>query len=179
MKLKHPLNTYSEKPTPCNLTREEIEQYAEGIAQGLGYKPGNSLVDCLEKIGGQVEYQEINDWINSPDNGSIYIHGRWDFDIVLPQYTSPRRDRFTIAHELGHYFLHSNQGEHRLIAKRQGTGRAEQEANCFAAAFLMPKKEFLEAFQKLNGDLITLSVQFGVSLQAATLRQEILSSERK
>ena len=82
-------------------------------------------------------------------SGAIYVHGRGDFDIVLPQFTSPLRDRFTIGHELGHYFLHSRQGERPLVAYRQGSGRLEWEANWFAAGLLMPKDEFLRAAKPL------------------------------
>lgn len=61
--------------------------------------------------------------------------------------TSPRRQRFTIAHELGHLELHSNRiiVDHSVfVAKRDetssmGTDIQEVQANRFAAAILMPK----------------------------------------
>ncbi len=56
----------------------------------------------------------------------------------------PRR-RFTIAHEIGHYCLHSNQ-HRRFIDTRKNMSRTgsywdtyEYEANAFAAELLMPE----------------------------------------
>ena len=56
------------------------------------------------------------------------------------------RQRFTIAHELGHYFLHPKVNtfiEFRDNKKNIERGIKEIEANKFAAAILMPRK-FLE-----------------------------------
>jgi Zn-dependent peptidase ImmA (M78 family) len=62
----------------------------------------------------------------------------------------PNRQRFTIAHELGHYFCHSSDSfEHvdgdfrvawRNTASSAGVDWKEIEANRFAAALLMPEK---------------------------------------
>ena len=58
--------------------------------------------------------------------------------------TDRRRARFTLAHEIGHMAL-GHDGSHRrgatsAIAKELGrkVGRAEREAERFAAAFLVP-----------------------------------------
>jgi hypothetical protein len=52
------------------------------------------------------------------------------------------RSRFTAAHELGHFLLHTGVGKPRLAivtAEIQSSRRiSEAQANCFAAAFLMP-----------------------------------------
>lgn len=67
----------------------------------------------------------------------------------------PARQRFTIAHELGHYLLHTPSTDDihvdsgfevrfRDELSSQGTDKSEQEANFFAAELLMPQK-FLEA----------------------------------
>jgi Zn-dependent peptidase ImmA (M78 family) len=62
------------------------------------------------------------------------------------------RQRFTIAHELGHFLLHTNDKVHvdrgfevrlRNEESSQGTNVDEKEANLFAAELLMPK-EFIE-----------------------------------
>jgi Zn-dependent peptidase ImmA (M78 family) len=61
---------------------------------------------------------------------------------------SPRRQRFTIAHELGHLDLHegrqltvdhSMRVDWRDETSSLGTDKQEVEANAFAAALLMPK----------------------------------------
>ncbi|HTQ40238.1 MAG TPA: ImmA/IrrE family metallo-endopeptidase [Pirellulales bacterium] len=62
------------------------------------------------------------------------------------------RQRFTIAHELGHHFLHSESlyFDDRVLRFRdaessEGINTDEMEANLFAAELLMPK-EFLEDY---------------------------------
>jgi Zn-dependent peptidase ImmA (M78 family) len=49
-----------------------------------------------------------------------------------------------------------------MVAYRKMKGRAESEANVFAACFLMPENEFKEQFQVLNGSRAALSGHFGV-----------------
>lgn len=63
---------------------------------------------------------------------------------------SPRRQRFTIAHELGHFFLHPyNEAfvDYRKSVNKPRTPK-EREADVFAAALLMPRKEIAEDFTK-------------------------------
>ena len=50
-------------------------------------------------------YLDIEEW-NQDEDGSIYVHDDNALDIILPNFVWPTRNRFTIAHELGHYFLH-------------------------------------------------------------------------
>lgn len=64
------------------------------------------------------------------------------------------RKRFTVAHELGHYFLHKDKLEDGIvdgidILYRDGTlDEIEKEANEFAANILMPEDEFRELWLK-------------------------------
>lgn len=155
---------------PCFLTKREVEELAEQVGKLAGFEIGDDLTYIVERLGGRISYQNIDDWVD--EDGSIFVHEEGDFDITLPHYTSPLRDRFTIAHELGHYFLHSNQGEIPIIAYRKGTGRLEWEANWFAASLLMPRRDFEMA---LRGDsLAAVASQFGVSIDAARVRKESL-----
>jgi Zn-dependent peptidase ImmA (M78 family)/transcriptional regulator with XRE-family HTH domain len=74
------------------------------------------------------------------------------------------RQRYTLAHELGHLVLHSHR---RFVVD------PEAEANRFAAAFLVPRDRAIEA---MGGTAITLrSLQYmkahwGVSIQALIMR---------
>lgn len=93
------------------------------------------------------------------------------------------RERFTIAHELGHFFLHSNKPifidknpkvMFRNNASSSGEQLQEKEANHFAAALLMPKKLIKVEIDKIPYDIMNpikyLSEQFKVSEQAMTFR---------
>jgi len=97
------------------------------------------------------------------------------------------RQRFTMAHELGHFMLHNHQGVHvderdfflkfRAATSDTTGDQDEIEANTFAAELLMPKK-FLEidvaylAEISLHDEkeLRRLAKRYGVSLQALLIR---------
>lgn len=90
------------------------------------------------------------------------------------------RRRFTIAHELGHFFLH-NGGERMFVDMRDhraslGTDRREIDANRFAASLLIPEtllREELEGVAVGVGDMgriAALASMFQVSNQAMQLR---------
>ena len=103
-----------------------------------------SLEQTVQRIGGEIKYLEdgfIEDDNLSLESGSLLVHDITDFTIILPSFTSRLRDRFTIGHELGHYFLHSSQGQRPILASRYGSGRLEWEANWFSAGFLMPEEK--------------------------------------
>ncbi|WP_270505597.1 ImmA/IrrE family metallo-endopeptidase [Paraclostridium sordellii] len=77
------------------------------------------------------------------------------------------RDLFTIAHELGHLLLHSNQkvelarGDSPMMIYES----TEWQANTFAAALLMPADKITSEDTKF-----TVARKFGVSITAAELR---------
>lgn len=106
---------------------------------------------------------------------------------------SKLRQRFTIAHELGHYFLHreddkiyvDNENYYQTIMFRttkqlnlsNADYQREREANSFAAALLMPQTLLLKELKKYNGfdlsdnSMITeLAKKFDVSIQAMSFR---------
>ena len=155
---------------PVNWTKARVEEYAIEVADLLSLKPGEDVTKMVESLGGRIHYRDLDELVG--DNGSVFVHGRFDFDILLPHFTSKTRDRFTIGHELGHYFLHSNQGKMPIVAFRSGSTRIEWEANWFAASLLMPKPRFEKAIQSKS--LLEVAFQFGVSLEAAQVRKDAL-----
>jgi len=159
---------------PSNAYKAKVEEYAEQVATAFDFGVGEHPSAIVEKLGGRIHYEAMDELLD--EAGSIFVHGEADFDILLPEYTSPKRDRFTIAHELGHYFLHSTQGETPIIAYRQGSTRIEWEANWFAAALLMPASEFRSACVELDGSLPLIADRFGVSEDAATVRKGALDA---
>lgn len=65
--------------------------------------------------------------------------------------------RFIIAHELGHYHLHYKPNEHFLLHRenRRGKNCEENDADFFAATLLMPKKKFVEIYEKMKENGVT------------------------
>lgn len=104
--------------------------------------------------------------------------------IVVNSFDSAARQRFTIAHELGHYILHK--GENELYAHRDvGANNAtEREANIFASNFLMPENLVKSFLNNLREDywgfisdtqkILSVAENFAVSNLAAKVRLEQL-----
>jgi Zn-dependent peptidase ImmA (M78 family) len=107
-------------------------------------------------------------------------------NIFANRAESPKRRRFTIAHEIGHYVLshefdstgiHVDRGIH-AIPRRSKLSKAEPkevEANQFAAALLMPAQLVQDAVDELGLPLFEYQVtdladRFEVSEQAMTIR---------
>lgn len=103
--------------------------------------------------------------------------------IVVNSSHHPNRQRFTLAHELGHHILHrdylaNNVHVDKVILRRNhkssaGTDTKEIEANAFAAELLMPKAildKFI--FVDINDDmeLLNASRKFKVSTSAMAIR---------
>lgn len=156
----------------ATLSYADIGTYAELIARAhRDQDDPDAPIDLsafVASLGGRIVYQDIAE--------SLRVFGPKDFVIYLPPMTSSRRDRFTIAHELGHYFLHYRvpklQGKKDF--NRRGVSRKETEANVFAASLLMPQDEFRAACRELDNDEWLLADRFCVSPAAATVRMQVL-----
>ncbi len=103
--------------------------------------------------------------------------------IALSEALNPGlRKQFSIAHELGNYFLHTRPGGRlQCRADALDTGRTEREANAFAAELLMPRRRWLEAARTPTPDLKlvrALADHHQVSLTTAAVRFVRLSSAR-
>lgn len=102
----------------------------------------------------------------SEDFGTDRVDGmsQWvdDLPVMLINTAAPvDRLRLTIAHELGHLCLHST----------EVTNTLEEEANAFAAEFLMPTEAIRPQLRSLRiGQLPDLKREWGVSMAALTER---------
>jgi len=112
---------------------------------------------------------------------------RREGDIVIGVNThqAPVRQRFTIAHELGHLLLHDTDELHvdrgfvvrlRSDISSLGLDEDEMEANRFAAELLMPTSMLREDLEGREIDLTddetlrALARRYGVSAQALAIR---------
>lgn len=117
-----------------------------------------------------------------PDNQSGYIKKEVNgsFTVGLNREDGELRQRFTLAHELGHYYLHSDLlepgGAHfdRLYSGHNDSGllteRDEAQANQFAAELLMPKSQVRRTWNNDRPELWQMAKQFGVSKAAMAWR---------
>ena len=80
------------------------------------------------------------------------------------------RRRFTVAHELGHWFLHKSEDGGSVDFRDGNSTPKEVEANAFASELLMPKLEVKKFINDMNGKSFYLSEfagKFKVSKQAS------------
>jgi Zn-dependent peptidase ImmA (M78 family) len=165
-----------ERPKACNAGRAAIERLASDFAEAVKLEPGDQLDSLVKSLGGEIVYLGYDD-ASKHDKESIKIEADGSFVIYLPPYTNEERDRFTIAHELGHLFLHfpiRNDTALSMAANRLGSTIEEWEANWFAAELLMPEKDFRSIFDAHSGCITNIAEYFRVSAKAAEIRAENL-----
>ena len=96
---------------------------------------------------------------------------------VLNRHDSPRRQRFTLAHEIGHLLLHEPDGgaifARANIPENDAERLLERDCDVFATELLMPRDAFSVALRGTGPTLIEiqdLGDRFGVSMESAALR---------
>lgn len=160
-----------------NFSKQSVERIAAVAAERSNYVQTNDIYDAVDALGGSVRIRDF--WKGAEHTGSLIVNGVADFTVFIPSHTSQERDRFTIAHELGHYFLHylfldKASRPSQLRADRYGSGRVEWEANWFAGAFLMPADRFKSVYETEGGELFAVADEFAVSDSAVRVRAKSL-----
>ena len=163
-----------QSPEPTWASRDAIQKFAEFMANSLNFGHGDDIDKLVKRLGGKVTYPkkdlEVDGWRMK---NSLFVESLSDFHIFIESRAFDQRNRFTIAHELGHLFLHSDNGSKKIEAKRGGSSRVEREANWFAAEFLMPQEQVKKL--KLSGKTAyQMADIFGVSPTAMLVRIESL-----
>ncbi|MGB6298876.1 MAG: ImmA/IrrE family metallo-endopeptidase [Rivularia sp. (in: cyanobacteria)] len=156
------LNQYNIEAPPI-----DVEELAAALGITIQYKPAD------DKLSGFL--------IRDLKNHSAVI----GVNSSHPQ----NRQRFTIAHEIGHFLLHESgklymdrinnifRVQHRNQDSSKGTNVEEKEANLFAAELLMPEKFLAKDLDNCNTlnlldeeQLSKLADSYRVSTQALTFR---------
>lgn len=153
-----------------------IEKIALGLLRDLDMK--TPPVD-VKSIASHLQLKVLEEKLDSEISGALVLEqGKGVIGVDKSQ--SPQRQRFTIAHEIGHYKLHYKPDkmfidEHVYLRSNQ-SNLEEIEANAFAASLLMPKF-MIDNFIKENeytfiGDdqINKLAKKFNVSSIAMTYR---------
>jgi Zn-dependent peptidase ImmA (M78 family) len=134
---------------------------------------------CL--AGARIHYEPFDGQVS----GMVYRQADGIAVIGVNSAHAITRQRFSIAHELGHLILHEDETFHvdesSPVRFRDGqsslaTKNTEIEANQFAAELLMPVDLLMKEIQSLPDNLepeeaiLELAHRFEVSEQAMTLR---------
>lgn len=171
--------TVAEPPVVPFLSRAEIERRADEVLRthGLQSIPLDPVV-LANRLGISVNNAKFSD-----DSLVGMIAKQGDAVTLLVNATDPPyRKRFTIAHELGHHFLHLLEdgefidGEANLFrsipedqAEPTPDRRREIQANLFATALLMPEQAVRAEWPKL-GSIGAMARRFNVSESAMGFR---------
>ena len=143
-------------------------------------KPEVNVTGIAQNMGISIIYHDLND----KESGMLVVNDEDKAVIVVNENHSAVRQRFTIAHELGHYLLHYAKGQqifHRSIKSSEGTEPQEIDANAFAAALLMPENEVRKLILEIDDDMFDDAVdelilekarELNVSTTALTYRIE-------
>lgn len=135
------LPTVSIPQFPSPATVEEIEQAAEACRRhwGLGLGPIDNMARVAERAGALVT--SFNSVSAEIDALSVVLQR----PIIVRNEAkeSACRQRFDIAHELGHFVMHSG--------LQTGDRTTESQANRFASAFLLPRSMMASHWPKPKG----------------------------
>lgn len=138
-----------------------------------------NIDEAVKKMGGVVEE---NPMMDSFSDGKIRKNGQDGFVIQVSPYQTVERRNFTVAHELGHLFLHMGyktnlevwNNQNGVAYYRNGNSELEYQSNEFAAAFLMPEEQYKRVmYENSEGNIVNTSAiaqYFHVSVDAAANR---------
>lgn len=163
--------------------RAAIRRVAAGIREHLGLDSRSiPIVHVLEKVLPELypEYSfQVYDKLEmeerfGPGNYGITLHCEDAIilrdDVYARALNGAPRDRFTAAHELGHYLLHKEEGlamPKRSNEKIPYYRDSEWQANTFAGEFLVDTKNLI-ALDLMHVE--DIRVAFGVSLKTAAIQ---------
>lgn len=133
-------------PDPSEITKDNMYQIVPDL-NAIAYDLNISII-----------YHDF-----SNDISGVFIRDKNNNYIGINEHDTPARQRFTIAHEIGHHMLHSTDTLHYdnipldvppvvLYRSNNNSNYNEVEANAFAAELLMPD------------DVIEKVIQLGVEV---------------
>lgn len=157
-----------------------INKMADAVRNLYDIKGPIANIDNVVRIMGGNVIEDPS--IDGFSDGRIKKTGEESFEIMVSPFQSEERRNFTIAHELGHLFLHMGYKNNRerwnaqnnIAYYRNGNTELEYQSNEFAAAFLMPEEDYkLVMDQYTEGNMVDTSAvarYFHVSIDAAANR---------
>lgn len=138
----------------------DVERIASLVRQSWGLPSGpiTNLIDAIEGAGGLVV---MCDFGSSKIDALSQLHADLPALLFVNKVKSTDRQRWSLAHEIGHLVLHA-----------VPTPDLEEEADRFAAEFLLPEQEIrLELRRPVTlSSLAELKPRWRVSMQALAKR---------
>ena len=125
-------------------------------------------------LGINVQYSPLENDLSgilrlNPDSA------KWE--MVINSSYHPNRQRYTVAHELGHFCLHRyavKEFKDRIFFRATASNQMEWEANEFAGTILMPEDHFTRLVREGIASVDELVGKFAVSSLALRIRAKQL-----
>ena len=149
--------------------KKSFEEAKKVLEENWIFSPPVPIVDIANNYGLMVEEEDLTAALAS---GKLYFNEQ---RIIVNKNDSKGRKRFTIAHELGHFLMHSDSKELKEFKDKGFIERSspilakekkwyEKEADYFAAHVLVPV-DFLKDFKdfKDGNTILSLAEKFNVS----------------
>lgn len=164
---------YKSKPRSRNDIRKITDFIRDALDLSNSYEfPVVELLERLSELAGDpgfymeiVEDYELNCYARIfPEEKKIVIRNSVYEGACNDNY----RDRFTIAHEIGHYFLHPSSSISFARGQIKSYEDPEWQANTFAAELLVPHR----LIQKMQPNEISKKCK--VSRQVAEIQKNIV-----
>lgn len=161
-------------------TKRIVTEYTANLSESFYSGNETRLLDIVEDEGLSLhidDYEDTFDGMLVWDSPTFHIH----LNEAKGNLPTSKRGRFTLAHELGHYFIDSHrEGLRRGILDPHPSNQSlvqkdemEKEADYFASCLLMPR----ERLRKFTGGrkfslkvIKEISDAFQVSLTSAVIR---------
>jgi|GEM_PF-866162 len=165
------LDDYNSETPPVNLYE---------ICEDYGFSVSSLTDENAQELFNLSEFSETHSWRDI--EGALFRVDDSEQARIFFKGTSPyTRQRFTVAHELGHFFLSHQQKNEILFRSMLSSSNpnnpwSETEANHFAACILMPREAIKIA--RLAGLSFLEELElFQVSEQSLRLRKRGLVRE--
>lgn len=147
------------------------EDYARELRKAIGVE--DQLIDpfqLAQDLGIKVKEDNFKGF-----DGALIKGGR-KILILLNERMARNRKAFTVAHELGHWYIVEHKNKDYTcssIGRYNSNEVTEQEADRFAAEFLMPRRPFKKIMENKTLSLPSITDiadYFNVSIQAAAIK---------
>jgi hypothetical protein len=176
-------SNHAEQPSSERL--REIAELAEFVAEeswkGAVLDP-ESIAQAKGITLSFNDYEDGFDGMLECRAGRFHIYG----NLARLQRRDSPRARFTVAHELGHYFIDEHRrvlesgaaGGHRSLCDYESRNPAEREADHFAANLLLPERRFRSAASRVAAGLsgvLDLAELFRASVTSTAIRYASLN----
>ena len=162
------------------IEKPKLEEQSNKILEDIGYYNGEVSLEDICKL--EKERSNLNVVIGKQAPNMEFcnnILGRILFEsseiqVFTSMHPNRGRERFTLAHELGHHFL--KHGRYMIrescdesdfsgflsgIKDKSDISKLEFQANYFAASLLMPKTNFIRDFWEFANDIGLINRGFG------------------